>query len=94
MGGDAAPEEVEQLAIFLREYKAKHIKVGWYSGKNALPKNCALQHFDYIKLGAYNENLGGLNSKNTNQRFYKIANGEMIDMTNWFHKNNNHKPLK
>ena len=47
-----------------------------------------MMNFDYIKLGPYIEQLGGLNSASTNQRFYRIQNNEMIDMTNIFYKNN------
>ncbi len=89
MGGDAAPQEVERLAAFLRKASHRHIKTAWYSGKQHLPENCSLQHFDYIKLGPYIEQLGGLNNTSTNQRFYHIQNNQMIDMTDYFQR-----PLK
>ena len=41
-----------------------------------------------IKLGPYIEDLGPLNSKNTNQRFYKIEENKLIDITNLFWKDN------
>jgi len=81
MGGDADPQGVENLSSFLHNQTNGKIKTGWYSGKDALPAICSLQHFDYIKLGAYTEHLGGLNATTTNQRFYQVKNGEMIDMT-------------
>ena len=84
MGGDASPSEVEQCAIFLRNQTNRQIKIGWYSGKNNFPKECSLHNFDYVKLGAYIEQLGGLDSRTTNQRFFRIDNGTMIDMTEVF----------
>ena len=84
MGGDASSQEVEQCSVFLRNQTNGRIKIGWYSGKNSFPEECSLQNFDYLKLGAYMEHLGGLDSKTTNQRFYRIDNGEMVDKTAQF----------
>ena len=84
MGGDISPKEVEQCAVFVRDRTNGRIKTAWYSGKNCFPQECSLHHFDYVKLGAYKEQLGGLRSTTTNQRFYRIENGEMIDITEHF----------
>lgn len=81
MGGDATAKEIEQLAGFLRKKTNGVLKTAWYSGKDNIPCDCSLQNFNYIKLGAYIEKLGGLDSKTTNQRFYRIENNEMIDLT-------------
>jgi anaerobic ribonucleoside-triphosphate reductase activating protein len=85
MGGDAAPKDVERLSVFLQ--KNYNIKTGWYSGKSNMPDNCSIHNFNYIKLGPYVKHLGGLNSATTNQRFYRVENGNMIDITNRFLKN-------
>jgi anaerobic ribonucleoside-triphosphate reductase activating protein len=85
MGGDAEPCEVSRLAGFVKRQKGKTIKTGWYSGKATLPAGISLSNFDYVKLGAYAKRLGGLNKSTTNQRFYRIEKGEMIDETNRFH---------
>ena len=42
-----------------------------------------------IKLGPYIEELGPLNSKTTNQRFYKIEKNKLVDITNLFWKSDN-----
>ena len=84
MGGDANPGEVEKLSAFLRTFTDNRIKTAWYSGKEHLPEHCSLKNFDYIKLGPYIEGLGGLNRATTNQRFYRIENTEMVDMTGNF----------
>ncbi|MDR0710869.1 MAG: anaerobic ribonucleoside-triphosphate reductase activating protein [Prevotellaceae bacterium] len=86
MGGDAEPREVERLAGLVRTSAGRPIKAGWYSGKATLPADISLSSFDYIKLGAYMEGLGGLNNPATNQRFYRIEKGEMIDKTSSFCK--------
>lgn len=80
MGGDAQPEEVLKLAKQLKSYP---IKTAWYSGKRQLYEGAQL-HFDYIKLGEYRANMGGLDSPTTNQRFYSVENGKMTDRTNLF----------
>lgn len=84
MGGDIAPREVAALSGYLHARSNGQIKTGWYSGRQQLPEGCSYRHFDYIKLGPYIERLGGLNSPTTNQRFYRIRNGEMVDMTDCF----------
>lgn len=84
MGGDIAPVKIEKLAIFINKKTNGTIKKGWYSGKDILPAKFSVQNFDYIKLGPYIERLGGLDSALTNQRFYSIRNGKMIDTTKIF----------
>lgn len=86
MGGDADPQAVEALAAWLREETAGRVKTGWYSGRETLPEGCSLNHFDYIKLGAYVAEKGGLDSPGTNQRFYRIENGGMVDDTRCFRR--------
>ena len=86
MGGDANPKEVENLAHFLKMKTNGLLKTGWYSGKEKIPAECSMEYFDYIKLGAYMENLGGLDSKTTNQRLYRIDDNKMTDITYRFHK--------
>ena len=83
MGGDCSPEEVLKLAYFVR--KLPKYKTAWYSGSSKFYGD-AQQYFDYIKLGAYIKELGGLNSPATNQRLYRIENKEMIDITKQFYK--------
>ena len=85
MGGDVNPSEVDDIAQDIKEYYPK-LKVAWYSGKQELSKDINLEFFDFIKLGPYIEELGPLNSKTTNQRFYKIENNKLIDITYKFQK--------
>lgn len=80
MGGDAAPHEVLKLAQLARRHRKK---TAWYSG-SAQPHKGAPQHFDYLKLGKYIEALGGLRSPTTNQRFYRVEEGRLVDETRRF----------
>ncbi len=80
MGGDAEREEIEMLAEFV--HSEFGLKSAWYSGREVLPHS--LDSFDYIKLGDYREELGGLNSRTTNQRMYRVSHGEMEDITDRF----------
>ena len=70
MGGDAAPEEIEMLSGWIRR-KWPQIKTGWYSGKDTLPAGFDSSVLDYLKLGPYITELGGLKSPQTNQKFFK-----------------------
>lgn len=68
MGGDQNPLMIAKLADFV---KANYdLKIGWYSGKEKLPKDMPLDSFDYYKIGPYKEECGPLSSPTTNQRFY------------------------
>ena len=86
MGGDSNPLEVDALAHFIKINQP--IKTAWYSGRQELSIGINLNNFNFIKLGPYIEDLGPLNSKTTNQRFYKIEEGKLVDITNLFWKDN------
>lgn len=81
MGGDNDPKEVERLAAWVHQ---QGIKTAWYSGKQHFPSLCSPTNFDYIKLGPYIEHLGGLGSPLSNQRFYRVENRKLIDITALF----------
>ena len=73
MGGDSSPESINNLAEYIKTWPGlEYLKVAWYSGRQELSKEIDLKNFDYIKLGPYIEELGPLNSKTTNQRFYEV----------------------
>ena len=80
MGGDSDPEWVDVLAFRVRR-DFPNLKTGWYSGRQHLPDNFPIQHFDYIKVGPYIPKLGGLDSETTNQIMYKVEDEELIDIT-------------
>ena len=98
MGGDADPEYVLKLAKFIKEKFP--IKTCWYSGQDYEK----IQHYrpykslDYLKVGPYKEECGGLDNPNTNQHLLKIEyagttcngyqeNWKFYDITSKFWKN-------
>lgn len=65
-------------------------KIALYSGYEkmwsiAFP---ILQKLNYLKLGEYIEEFGGLQSKTTNQRMYKLLDDNYEDITSQFWSNN------
>lgn len=87
MGGDSDPSRINTLASFLRAHHYP-VKIAWYSGRQELSNSIDLFNFDYIKLGPYKEEFGPLNSRTTNQRFYKVNGKELVDITSRFYDRN------
>ena len=85
MGGDAHPDEVSALAGFIR--RGLDRKSAWYSGAEAIPSAIERTNFDYIKVGPYREEFGGLKNPETNQRLYAVApDGSLTDITARFRR--------
>ena len=89
LGGEA---DIDSL-IELFQYAYKKVRTAWYCGLDLIPKDKLgiIQYLDFLKTGHYDQELGGLTSPTTNQRFYKIehlGNGEYnkIDKTYLFNK--------
>ena len=86
MGGDSDTKRLNRLAKWVQD--ELDLKVAWYSGRDELSEHIDISHFDYIKLGHYDEECGPLNSPNTNQRMYKVSrffvNTVLVDITNKF----------
>lgn len=80
MGGDQNMSELLNLAFVAKKY---NLKVALYSGvgNDVMSLVPLYNRFDYIKLGDYNKELGGLNKHTTNQRMYKNVNGMWEDIT-------------
>jgi len=79
LGGDAYVDEIIEFANIVKEYC---LKIAMYSGNNEINSNL-LNVLDYYKIGSYKKELGGLDSKKTNQRLYKIE-GNLEDITHKF----------
>ena len=80
LGGDAEPIRINILGKYIKE-NFPHLKVAWYSGRQYIPDEILVSYFDYIKIGPYIPELGGLDSENTNQIMYKIEDDKLIDIT-------------
>lgn len=84
MGGDQDPEGINRLAHWVKDNSK--VKVAWYSGRVKLAPQIELANFDYLKIGPYDEACGPLNVRTTNQRFYRVDDGQMQEMTHLFWK--------
>lgn len=82
MGGDD-PAQVDDLLWCADYCKEKGYKTALYSGADQIPEY-VWKHFDYVKVGPYKQDLGGLDSKTTNQRMYKKQGDSWIDITSKF----------
>ena len=65
--------------------KRYNLKAGLYSGREKVEEDI-WDAFDYVKVGAYIEHLGALESITTNQRLYAGNGREKKDITNIFWK--------
>lgn len=73
MGGNQDNKSLNTLFSHIM-IKYPNIKKCWYSGEDLILSfnKVSLLLLDYVKVGSYIDELGGLDNKNTNQRFYKI----------------------
>lgn len=85
MGGD---QHMSDLVSVLRRIKREtKLKTGVYSGSDDFGLfEPAFPYLDFLKIGPYKKELGGLTSSNTNQRFYRKENGEWVDRTQLFQR--------
>lgn len=86
MGGEQNVEELKQLLISV---KLAGYKTCLYSGLHTedIKQLSELYNvLDYLKIGDYQKDKGGLNEKTTNQKFYKIQNNVLTDLTYIFQK--------
>lgn len=68
-------QNLAQLREALQIARCNGLKTCLYSGcENVEPFRDLLPLLDYLKLGEYRPDRGGLDSPNTNQRFYRLVN--------------------
>lgn len=83
--------ELKKFLEFIRN-NYPLLRTAWYTGESELPRYSGLlEMLDYIKIGPYIKDKGGLDSKGTNQRMYEVIsdkNGRRIlnDITYKFQK--------
>lgn len=86
MGGD---QNIKELRSAFQVTKALGLRVAHYSGvDDPKPYMTSLlnREIDYLKIGHYDKEKGGLESPNTNQRFYDFRSGQAEDVTWKFQK--------
>jgi anaerobic ribonucleoside-triphosphate reductase activating protein len=72
MGGE---HDIPALKMLFSSIRFTHgLRAAWYCGLDMLPKKHQdiPEYVDYLKIGHYDMELGGLDSPTTNQRLYKI----------------------
>lgn len=82
LGGDWNIPKIKEKIDISKRYG---LKTALYSG-DQISNKCKYINsldLDYLKIGPYDEKLGGLQNMNTNQRFYRIEN-EVYDETYLF----------
>lgn len=65
------------LINYLSLAKLNGLKTCLYTGLDTFENKDILSELDYIKIGSYNKDLGGLNNPTTNQRLYEVVNGKI-----------------
>jgi anaerobic ribonucleoside-triphosphate reductase activating protein len=81
LGGEWDSNLVELIKIS----KNYNLRIGLYSGLNNISDidKSITSNIDYLKIGEYCKAKGDLSSKNTNQKLYKILNGQFEDITEY-----------
>ena len=88
LGGEHDIDTLIELCIHFH----RKVKTAWYCGLDTIPRNkLGIENYlDYLKLGHYDKELGGLDSPTTNQRFYRIEHiggiNKRLDWTYLFWK--------
>ncbi len=75
MGGEWHPKELIKM---LQEAKNKNYKTCLYTGEKSISKGISKQ-LTWLKTGKWKQNLGGLDSKITNQRFIEIKTNKKLN---------------
>lgn len=69
------------LLPFIKIAHSFNFSVCLYSGADSITELDAevLKNLEWLKLGSWKADLGPLTSPTTNQRFYKLADGKIVD---------------
>lgn len=87
MGGDQNIIELEEACEYVKD--KYHLKTAIYSGNSNIStfqQLIDLSLIDYLKIGKYIKERGGLSNPKTNQRMYFIQKKDIIDITYLFQK--------
>ncbi len=75
MGGNRNAMDFDDFVEYVIYPVSKILPVGIYMGDwNELDLSLALKYCRWVKIGKYDKSRGGLDSKNTNQRFLEVQN--------------------
>ena len=84
LGGDWNPSDLTEA--ILGASTGLEMPCALYSGQEyeALRDSMDLRLFKYLKWGAYREDLGGLQSRTTNQQIWRLENGVPVEKLNHY----------
>lgn len=77
MGGEWDKKDLINKLVIAKEYKFKTCLYTGLELDNI--DNEIIQNLDYIKVGHYDEKLGGLDSINTNQKFIDLKSNKILN---------------
>lgn len=77
MGGD---QNQDELLSCLQKVKERNLKTCLYTGNDNIDSISKeiIRNLDYIKIGRYIEELGGLSCETTNQKMFDLNNNKEI----------------
>lgn len=76
LGGEWTDNMVDVLKWLKSSYL--HLKTGLYTSKYVVDDDILI-NLDYIKVGEYIKNRGGLTNSDTNQSMFTLRNGDVIE---------------
>lgn len=77
--------DLNRLSAIISTVKDKYgIETALYTGSDEFDESIFGGKLDYLKIGHYDDKFGPLDKQTTNQRMYKLTNGEREDITNLF----------
>lgn len=100
MGGDRDFDCIEELKELCYICRVAGYKTALYTGNRLSPTliSFGLYYLNYIKVGEYNEQKGGLEKPTTNQKMFRITTEDNIniweDITSFFWKGEEHKAVR
>ena len=78
--GNNTSEEHEEFEAMVAYARQRGLKTCLYCGRDTIIESW-MEIFDYVKLGSFQKNLGGLDSHTTNQKMFEKAAYGYVDIT-------------
>ena len=78
--GENTTYEHQEFYKMIEIAKRHNLKTCLYCGRDTSIEEW-MSIFDFVKLGSYQEDCGGLNNKTTNQKLLQKTKNEYIDIT-------------
>lgn len=80
-------KEYDLINKLMKVVKNHNLKTALYLGEDILPNQIDLSLLDFIKIGRWDDDFGGLDNPYTNQMFFKIEHENGLNkLFNWNYK--------